>query len=242
MDDSDWRLKVSSTIAEDTFIPWTGQRIKKGDELKVVSEVNLPMKKTLVLPLPSLTTLYINNSVQNWNEARAIRKENGIDSSLKKRVVFKSDKDAFDAIDRTVISVISAYTAIEAFCNDSIPEDHEIWQPKKDGEVLLKSDKQSIERNFSTNKKLTEVLPAIFNVHTPQGKNPVWSSYIKLKKMRDSLIHVKSKEVGSIGVNETNLWDKLFVFEPPYLLAKDVFDWYLKDTTIKPAWFVSYPK
>lgn len=74
-DEVDWRLKVTATVAEDTVLPWNGHEIKMGDRIKVVSVVDLPKKRTLILPVPSLTALYISNSEKSWKKYRAIRKE-----------------------------------------------------------------------------------------------------------------------------------------------------------------------
>jgi hypothetical protein len=223
MSDPDWRLKLNATISEDTTLPWNGHEVKKGDRIKLVSVVNLPKKKTLTLPVPSLTALYISNAEKAWSNYWKIRKSNKIDTSLKHDISFNSDKEAFDALENIATSVISAYTAIESFCNESIPEDHEYWHNNKSEIILEKSDKNKIERNFSTTIKLNDILPSIYDVENPKGKSPVWVSYKALKSCRDSLIHAKSYETRSVGIDRKNLWDRLFKLQKPHILAKDVF-------------------
>ena len=241
-DEIDWRLKVTTTVTKNTVLHWNDQEIKKGDRIKVVSIVDLPEKRTLILPVPSLTALYISNSEKSWKKYWAIRKERKIDSSLKKSITFKDDKESFDALELIATSIISAFTAIEAFCNDSIPEDHEYWHNKKSDLILEKSDKKEIERFVSIEKKLNIILPKIFGVDPPKGRSPVWVSYKKLKECRDSLIHAKSHETRSVDSGKTNLWDKLFKIQSPHLLAKDVFDWYLKGKEKLPQWYIRFPK
>ena len=242
MDEVDWRLKVSAKITEDTILPWNGQKILKGDTVKLVSVVNLPKKRTLSLPVPNLTALYISHSEKAWSEYWELRKKNNIDKSLKSEVCFKTDEDAFNALELIAMSVISAFTAIESFCNDSIPENHEVWHEKKSDIILEKSSKKEIERFFSIEKKLNDILPTIFSVNSPKGKSPIWVSYKKLKECRDALIHAKTNETRSVGADKVNLWDKLFKLQKPYILAKDVFNWYLADEKNKPYWYVKYPK
>ena len=242
MDEVDWRLKVTTTVAEDVTLPWNSQEVKKGDRIKVVSVVNLPKKKTLTIPVPNLTALYISNSSKEWSSYWALRKKHKIDTTLKNDISFKDDIAAFDALEHIASSVISAYTAIESFCNDSIPENHEYWHNRKSDVILEKSDKKGIERNFSTGKKLNEILPSIFNVEAPKGKSPIWVSYMELKTCRDGLIHAKSHETRSVGIDKTNLWDKLFKLKKPHLLAKDIFKWYLDSQEEKPMWYMRYPK
>ena len=242
MDDVDWRLKVTTTVAEETILPWDGQKVSKGARLKLVSVVDLPEKKRLTLPVPDLTALYISNSEKSWSEYWALRKESKIDSSLKSDVIFKDDQIAFDALEKIATSVISAYTAIESFCNDSIPESHECWHSKRSEIILEKSGKKEIERYFSMERKLNEILPSIYEVEAPKGKSPVWVSYKKLKECRDALIHAKSHETRSVDTGRVNLWDKLFKLQKPHLLAKDVFNWYLKSSTRQPMWYREFPK
>ena len=242
MDKVDWRLKITTTVSEDTVLPWNGQKIRKGDRLKLVSVVDLPKKKTLTIPVPNLTALYISNSQKAWAEYWELRKDSKIDSSLKNAVVFKDDKVAFDALELIATSVISAYTAIESFCNDSIPEDHECWHQKRSDLILEKSNKKDIERYFSMDRKLNEILPDIYKVNPPKGKSPVWVSYKKIKDCRDGLIHAKSHETRSVDTGKVNLWDKLFRLQKPHLLAKDIFKWYLAKQETLPMWYSEYPK
>ncbi len=242
MEKNDWRLKFTTTVTKDVPSSPHFSDIKKGDILKLTSIVNISKKKTLSLPVPSLTALYINTAQRNWNIYKKLRKKHKIDSSLKSQVVFKTDKDAFDALEALSTSIISAYTAIESFCNDSIPEEHEYWHHNKSDVILEKANKKKIERYFSTSSKLTEILPSIYNVGNPKGKSPIWVSYVELKRCRDSLIHAKSHETRSALESETNLWDKLFKIKKPHLLARDIFKWYLSSQKDKPVWFENYPK
>lgn len=242
MDEEDWRLKLAVMVAEEAVLPWNGHKISKGDRAKLVSIVDLPNKRALTIPVPNLTALYISQSEKAWASYWGLRTENKIDSSIKSEVVFSNDEIAFDALEQIAVSVISAYTAIEAFCNDSMPEGHEYWHQRKSDVIIEKSDKKAIERFFSVEKKLNEILPEIYSVGSPKGKSPVWESYKILKECRDGLIHAKSSETRSVAAGKKNLWDKLFRLQKPYLLAKDVFNWYLEKQKSVPIWYSKYPK
>jgi len=210
--------------------------------MDLVSIIDLPQKRKLTIAVPDLTALYINTSFKAWKTYREIRSKEHIDSSVKKSVEFTSDTISFDALENLAASVIFSYTAIESFCNDSIPYEHEFWHQKRSGTILEKSDKKQLERNFSTERKLNEVLTEIYKVEPPKGKNPVWASFEKLKKCRDGLIHAKSHETRSVGSGEKNLWNYLFTMEAPHKLSKDVFNWYLKNRKEVPNWYKKYPK
>jgi hypothetical protein len=241
MDEIDWRVKLTAKVSENKTLPWDSREVKKGDLLQLVSAINLPKQKTLTIPVPSLIALNINTSKKAWKKCWDIRKRQNIDSSLRKEIKFQKDETAFDTIELIITSVISAYSAVETFCNESIPIEHEYWHHKRSGYILEKSDKKQIERYLSTGFKLNQVLPDIFNVESPKGKSPVWVSYKKLKECRDKLIHPKSHETRSVDTQKTNLWDVLFNIRQPYLYAKDIFDWFLKDQSEKPLWYIRYP-
>jgi hypothetical protein len=242
MDDVDWRIKVTGTVAEDTRLKWNGQVVEAGARVKLVSIVDLPKKRTLTIPVPELTALYISTAHSNWRSFRDVKRANKIDSSNKKEVSFESDEAAFDAVQHLATSVICAFTALESFANDAIPLEHEYWHTKSSTVILEKSDKKEFERRMSLGFKLNEVLPAIFDVAPPKGKSPVWSSYKKLKKCRDSLIHAKSHETRSVDSGAKNLWDELFNVGQPTVLAKDVFNYFLKSRKDQPLWFKKYPQ
>jgi len=241
MEDIDWRIKATAKVSKDQVNPW-GTDFKKDAQLKMVSVVKLPKGRTLTLPVPNVVALYINNSENCWSKSWDFRKRYNIDASLRKEVTFEKDKDAFDVLELIASSVIFAYTAIEAFCNDSIPEDHEFWHLKRSEIILEKSDKKAIERYFSLESKLNNILPELFEVQKPKGQSPVWVNYKKLKNCRDQLIHVKSSETRSADINKKNLWDLLFEIRKPHMLAKDIFDWFLKNAPGKPLWYTKYPK
>ncbi len=46
-----------------------------------------------------------------------------MDKSLQADVYFPSDKEAFDYIERMIEAIILAFTALEAFVNEAIPDD-----------------------------------------------------------------------------------------------------------------------
>ena len=242
MSERDWRLKLQATVTENTVLPWSGSEIKKGDQLNLVSLVSLPRGRTLTIPVPDMTALYLSASASSWKNYWAIRTENRIDSRLKNEVSFKDEKTAFDALESLSLSIVSAFSALESFCNDSIPENHEYWHNKKSDLILEKSSKKELERYFSTENKLNEILPSIYSVEKPKGKSPIWVSFKKLKSCRDSLIHVKTDEVRSVGLDRKNLWDRIFVIEKPYVLAGDIFRWYLKGQEKAPLWYKQLPK
>jgi hypothetical protein len=55
-----------------------------------------------------------------------------------------------------------------------------------------------LERQLSTEEKLSIVLPKVLKKTTPKGKQP-WNSYKKLKVARDATIHMKYTDQQVLG-------------------------------------------
>jgi hypothetical protein len=89
--------------------------------------------------------------------------------------------------------VIFAYTALEAFANESIPDDYKFERMRGDKKCTELYSKDQIERHLSLDTKLDEVLPVIRSVVTPKGTK-TWEMYIWLKNLRDRFIHLKSSD------------------------------------------------
>jgi hypothetical protein len=241
MDDIDWRTKVTVTVTADSRLP-SGQIAIAGSLLTVVTIIDIPKKKKLTLPLPDVTALYISQSKKMWDQYSDLRNQSKIDRTTQKEIAFVSDAAAFNAVEYIAASTIMAYSAIESFCNDSIPCEHEYWHNRNSQLILERSTKETIERRFSTAEKLNDILPAIHGVASPKGNSPVWTSFLELKECRDGLIHPKTHEVRPLFESNSSIWNKLFKLRKPYVLARDVFDWYLSDKDQKPNWYSRYPE
>ena len=66
-------------------------------------------------------------------------------------------------------SIIFAYTAIEAFANEEIPEDYIYKAETRSSEILIAYQKDSIERRISLDEKLGSILPKTKNLPTPKN-------------------------------------------------------------------------
>ncbi len=157
----DWRLHATAHLAEDWLNPWTGLTVPKGSRLTVSSVIQLTKKKQLAIPLPNATALLLNSSARAFDAARIIREANEIDKSLKTEVWFQSDQDAFDYVERMIESIVLAFTALEAFINESIPEDFTYMCHLQSKLVVESADKS----------KLVPLLPFIFCILS------VWPEY-----------------------------------------------------------------
>ena len=235
IDKGDWRLQTAIHLAEDWKSPWTGAISPKGTRIAVVSNIQLTKKKLLTIPLPNATAAMLNASANAYNNAKAIRASSEIDKSIRHDVSFTSEKDAIDYMERMMESIVLAFSAIEAFANESIPSDF-VYARHKRSEILLEAaSKETIERHVLIDEKLSQVLPEILSCNTPKGTR-CWESYKLLKNVRDRIIHLKTEDRKSSGPEIDTVWKAIVTVPAPHLIAKELIDYFVKKMENKPQW------
>lgn len=238
--DDDWRLHATARLAEDWANPWTGQTVPKGSRLTVSSVMKLTKKKQLTIPLPNATALLLNASALAFAAARGIRETSAIDRSLQSDVSFPSDKEAFDYVERMIESIVLAFTALEAFVNETIPENF-VYARHVCSEIVLEAaNKSHVERHVPIDDKLTSVLPEVLKCNSPKGSR-CWQAYKQLKQTRDRLVHMKSEDRKSSLAEVDTLWKAVFLTPAPHLTTKAVIDHFVKSMQTKPVWHSRFP-
>jgi hypothetical protein len=238
--EDDWRLHAVARLAEDWTSPWSGQTAPKGSRLTVSSVIQLTKKKQTTIPLPNATALLLSASARAYTAARLLREESEIDKSLYSQVAFGSDEQVFDYIERMMEAAILAFTAIEAFVNEVIPDDYMYARPGKSEVILEPASKAAIERYVQIDEKLTAVLPEICKCSSPKGSR-CWQSYRQLKNVRDRLVHMKSEDRKSSGPEVDTIWRAVFLLRAPHLTAKGVIDHFAKAMPNPPGWYAKFP-
>ena len=239
---NDWRIIESSyvRVSEDTYIPCVEQTAKKGAQIKVVSIIRLNSRKKLTIAVPNATALFLNISARAWNEAKEIRERNGIDDPTAEDVEFSEDSKAFDSIERVIEAVTMAFSGLEAFVNELIPEDYRYYTNRTSEIILESMNKEKIERHLSLTEKLESVLPKALGTESPKGRG-CWGDFIRLKKIRDRIVHMKTADRESSGPENPNLWHELFRISCPHRQAIKVIDFFLKETNDHPKWREACP-
>jgi hypothetical protein len=161
-------------------------------------------KHVVSFGLPSAPALYLNLA----KAAHARRAEIDVDAALvdhPRQGTWPDDHTSlFDFFEAFVAEVIFAFSAIEAFANESIPPgfSYTTLNNKKESVTLTKDE---IERNISLDEKLKKVLPQAHSVSSPAGAKP-WQRFKELKKVRDRLIHLKSVDRRASGPEDQTIW------------------------------------
>ena len=89
-----------------------------------VSETKLN-KKTLTFPIPNATAVFLKSAKVANDKANKFRLASKIDKTSQKSVTFNSTEDAFEYLEFKIQAVVMAFTAIEAFLNETIPDSYE---------------------------------------------------------------------------------------------------------------------
>lgn len=237
---NDWRLQTFTYLAEDWVSPWSGVLSPKGTRITVSSIISLTKKKQLTIPLPNASALLLNSSALAFISARNIRDRSGIDRTLHTEVNFPSDEEAFDYIEKMIESIVLAFTALEAFVNETIPSDYFYARHHRSDIVLQAASKQTIERHTTLDEKLTNVLPEILSCTSPKGGR-CWHGYKTLKNARNRIIHMKTEDRRSSGTEIDTVWKAIILAPAPHIAAKAVIDHFVSTMKEKPNWHQQFP-
>lgn len=147
-------------------------------------------KLSFVTPNP--VTLLYNKSWKEFEKAKRI-----VDDVIQPFIVGKDEGDLenkhhahlFDYFECIQTSVICIYSAVEALSNVAIPKDFTLSRKNSRGIEEIWN-KPNIEKWFSTEEKIADIVPEILKMDTPK-KMPFWERFTQLKRVRDDIIHPK---------------------------------------------------
>lgn len=201
MDDGlgDWRIAAASRLAKDVPAAYPGGPSHKvGTAVYLSCLVQTEEGENIGFTLPSSTAMALNIAVKAGRAATALKKEIKFKSVVTpngpgRSVSSQSTPVLYDFFEQCMVAVTFSYQALEVFCNHTIAREQKTGMDIKRGNKRHLLIPREIERQLSTEDKLSQVLPRIKGVPTPKGKKP-WEAYRKLKDARDATIHLKSAD------------------------------------------------
>jgi len=215
----DWRYRVVTTMSEDAKLP-SGRMVRKGDPVSVTTFIKHG-SEVLAIGDPSAPALFLSQSHKAYEQALQIHPFVGTLPGGGERAV---SAKVYDYLECMMTAVLFAFSALEAFANEQIPEDftHETHKPSS--KILVAYKKQSIERYVSLDEKLATVLPKAASKPSPK-RLPIWSDYVLLRRLRDRFVHLKSTDRAHSKVGSPypgSIWSELLApKQPDYpLIAK----------------------
>jgi hypothetical protein len=163
----------------------------------------------LTIPTPNIAGIFLNAAEKQTALAWNIYTKNI-------QPIFKLNEDItlreiqsaqlFTYIEHIQIAVIMLYTAIESLVNTLIPQDYLYHEEKNGGSLLM--DKPYIERNKSTDFKLSTILPEALEIKSPKTSNH-WSSFKKLEGIRNNIIHLKTEALSEADMDKNLMYSLL---------------------------------
>lgn len=185
----DWRYRVVTTLTKDFKSPHKGILHKKGAPVSVITSVKHGELRVSIGD-PSAPALFLSQAHKAYEQAIKIHPFR--DSNLSPEGGDPSPI-VYDYLELLMASIIFAYTAIEAFVNEEIPEDFVYETERSSTGILVAYQKDSIERRVNLDEKLGTILPKAINRPSPKGLK-IWEDYLILKRLRDRIVHLKSRD------------------------------------------------
>lgn len=205
-----------------------GNKYAKGFEfyIKQGKEGTLPV----MVNLPNIISLYLSISDKSLKRARLIFNDK-LESNIRyvkaeSNIKYLKDKEhikkeyykyniennpylVFDLIEETFISVVFAYSAVEATINNLIPNSYAIIKIDKNRKVI--DDKEYIEKYYKLTDKIKDVIGQIYKIDIDFNKLDFWNAFKKLEYYRNEIVHFKSEEMLGFESNQIGfLTDYIF--------------------------------
>lgn len=232
----DWRIQALTWLTEPFQSP-SGHTYPIGSA--VAQSVRLKHKSEIFSVLvPNPTSLFISLSYSYYLGANAILSKY---YEARRQGTRKLDAiDIFSYFENIMASIVFAYTALESFSNEEIPDNYKYSIVKKDR--TKKFSKSWIERNLSLGIKLGDIIPHIHSVTSIKG-DKLWSEFIHLRDLRDRIIHMKTSDRRCSGDDVSSIWHDLVIQDPPRMFetAKNIIGYFYSKIDNPPRWYLKCP-
>ena len=238
----------AKTLAEDSTSSNTGITSNQGGAVIAAGETRYDREHVLSFPLPNVTAMCLDVAYTTWVESQHFLQDEKFlkffkPATTKGIVILTEDSTFFDLLQKKMIAIVFAYTALESFANESIP-DHFIFRRMNGQTKFIEEYTKEQAERLSLETKLYEVLPEIFKLPSPKGRT-IGHKYKSLEKLRDRIIHIKSQDRRLAIVGAQNIWKELLdQFSPNVAIeAKEIIGYYLNslDEKDRPRWYKEFP-
>jgi hypothetical protein len=200
----------------------------------------LYQQKQLTFVLPSAPAMFLNLSHDHYLKAEK-RLVTAVRVRKKGRTKgMASHVHLFGFLESIMASTVFAFTALEAFVNEKIPDSYVHEQPEKQHTKTFNKDQ--LERSLSLTVKLADALPKALSLPSPKGTQ-VWERYVALNKLRDRIIHLKAADREPHTSRTDSLWSELVKHPLPetFSAAKDVMLFFYAADKSQPRWLRDCP-
>lgn len=232
----DWRINNLTWTTAPFTPPGSSIPVPAGAAVKQAAIIHYGEER-IGITIPSATALLLNLSQTCYLQAEQLISKC---ISSKNEFGHLSEIDVFAFYEQMMASIVFAHTSLESFVNEEIPDNyiHKVADKKGTQDY----DKEQIERHLNLDTKLGDILPAVLQVESPKGKK-LWSDFKELKRIRDRVIHMKTKDREFQGEDKNSIWNVILCKPLPktYETAKNLIDYFLNARNQKPRWFEKRP-
>lgn len=243
-------MEYSDHLLDTPFDEWQDNALSSEDgrfygidqwttKTRIVQNYEQVGKEIVQFGLPSAPALFLGLA----HEAFILYK----DADLMKifdhpSALFPQDHRAlFNFFGQFTAHVVFAYTALEAWVNENIPDGYVYTKTMGRPGTLGTYTGPEIERFISLSEKLSDVIPPLLNVESPKGR-AIWREFVKLEDMRDRVIHLKAADRHSSKAHIKTIWgDMLRTAKEPFCDYVHELIGHYGPTTTDRRWYHKYP-
>ncbi len=200
--DIDWRSNLVAEVAKDQIVD--GKKVTAGTAIYRTTTL-IQDSVEVSFPDPSPTALFLSIANKNYQSLRPLYR------NVVKPYLNDKFEELFNFFELSISSVVFSFNAVESYANMKIAED-KYYEKKLKSSVYGALSCENIEW-LSLDEKIGDVLPQQLNIKTPKG-TALWEKYIKLRKLRNKIIHIRKKDQTRsnlyTGMYPKNLWSDLF--------------------------------
>lgn len=211
----DWRIAAATRLNQDLAAAYPGgPSHKAGTPVYQTELIQTSAGEHVGFLTPSATAMAFSIALTASRSAQLLHQTLTYDKVITpegqgKSVSYNRIGELFNYFEQCMIASTFSFQAIEVYANHTISRNLRNAMEIPRGKKRLLLPPSELERQLSTEEKLTFVLPKICSVPTPKGKQ-VWEKFKVLKDARDSTIHLKSQNLRA--KNETEKGHLFFQF------------------------------
>lgn len=207
------KKKLTFDKRRERDIIYNSKRSKRGMQFYIRNKNGI--EKPVIVELPNIIALYLSISEKSFQKANKIFYKKLEPNIVLKRDYYEydfknNDKYVFDCVEEMIISIVFAYSAVEACVNNLIPNYCSFI--KKENNRFVVDDKEYIEKKYSLSNKIKDVIPKLYNINLDFNKLELWESFVKLERFRNEIIHYKTDVIEKYESKQTGFITEL-IFE-----------------------------
>lgn len=198
----DWRIKAVTTLAKDVPAAYPGgPSHKAGALVYLISSTKATDGQSINFITPSPAALALNIASNAAKQAIHLRQTLAFKDMIgpdghSKGVADENHPHLYDFFEFCMLAITFSFQALETFSNDTIVNSIKDTYPLKKNGITKNVTAYELQRNTSTEYKLSVILPDILKIASPTT-DPIWSDFNKLKDSRDAVIHLKPSYVAT---------------------------------------------